>query len=100
MVSVTADLNPTENVWTILKNVVSQKQPLKDVKHLKKVIKQAWKMMDEDKSLLKRMMASIPKRVEAMLKIDGGQVHKEDYPSSSGDGQAVVEYQYKVLLIY
>ena len=86
MASVTADLYPIENVWSILKNAVSKKQPLKDVKHLKKVIKQAWKMMDEDKSLQERMMASIPKRVEAMLEIDGDQVHKEDYPSSSGDG--------------
>ena len=43
-------------------------------------------MMDEDKSFLKSMMASITKRVEAMLNINGGEVHKENYPSSSGDG--------------
>ena len=85
MASVTADLYPIENVWSILKNAASKKQPFRDVKHLKKVIK-AWKMMDKDKSFLKSMMASIPKRVEAMLEIDGDQVHKEDYPSSSGDG--------------
>ena len=86
MASMTADLYPIENVWSILKDEVAKQQPLKDVKELKKVIKQAWRKLDRDKPLLKKMMASIPERVKAMVQIGGNQVHKGDYPSSSGDG--------------
>ena len=86
MASMTADLYPIENVWYILKDEVAKQQPLKDVKELKKVIKQAWRKLDRDKPLLKKMMASIPERVKAMVQIGGNQVHKGDYPSSSGDG--------------
>ena len=80
MASMTADLYPIENVWSIIKNQVSKKTPLKDLKELKKVIKQAWRKLDKDKPMLRRMMASIPKRLEAMVQMGGAQVHREDYP--------------------
>ena len=35
------DLNPIENLWTLMKNKVSQKQPTSDAE-LVKVIKEVW----------------------------------------------------------
>ena len=85
MASCTADLYPIENVWSILKAEVSKKQPILDVKQLKKIITHKWREMNRDKDLMKRMIGSVPRRVEAMLKLKGNQVHKSDYASPDGD---------------
>ena len=71
MASTTAVLYHIENLWAILKYEVCKKKPIEDLPHLKKVIRTKWKEMDKDKPPLKRMMASIPKRVEAMVELDG-----------------------------
>ena len=76
MNSCTADLYPIENVWSILKAEVSKKQPILDVKQLKKIITHKWREMNRDKDLMKRKIGSVPRRVEAMLKLKGDQVHK------------------------
>ena len=46
---------------------------------LKRKIILAWREIDADKELCKRMMASIPKRLEAVIKKNGAQITKEDY---------------------
>ena len=41
--------------------------------------------MNRDTDLMKRIIGSVPSRVEAMLKLKGDQVHKSDYASPDGD---------------
>ena len=85
MASVTADLYPIENLRSILKSEVYKKKPIKDLPHLNRILKQKRKEIDDDEPLLKKMMASIPARVEAMLELDGSQVHISDYSGQMGD---------------
>lgn len=79
MASCTADLLPIENIWSLIKSDVAKNQPIKDLPHLKRVITKKWRSLNNDKDLLKRMMASLPNRLEAMIRLKGQQVHKEDY---------------------
>ena len=73
--------------WKILlKDEVSKKAPVKDLKMLKRIIRKKWKEVHADKDLLKRMIASVPARVEAMIKLNGVQVHKSDYEKKKGSG--------------
>ena len=41
-----------------------------------------------DKVFLKKMISSVPARVEAMVKLEGAQVHKSDYQKISGAGDS------------
>ena len=66
------------NLWSILKSGVAKKQPAKDVKSLKLIIKNEWREVDKDKLLLMRMIHSITMRVEAMLTVGGAQVLKDE----------------------
>ena len=68
---------------SILKDEVCRKKPIKDLPHLKRVLKNKWKKIDQDKAILRRMMSTFP--VQAMLELDGAQVHKLDYSVPRGD---------------
>ncbi len=46
---------------------------------LKRVITKVWQEMDEDKELCKRLMLFIPKRLQAVIDVDGRQINKKDY---------------------
>ena len=67
-----------ENVWAIVKDRVKAKEP-KNKAQLKRVITSVWKEIDMDKGLCKRLMQSIPARLEAVIAKEGRQVRKEDY---------------------
>ena len=84
MASHTADLYPIENLWSILKDEVSRKAPIKDVKQLKNIIRKKWREVHADKDLCKRMIAS----VQAMVRLKGVQVHKSDYEAKNGSGDS------------
>lgn len=73
-----ADIYPIENVWSIVKTKVDEKN-ITSLAHLKREITSAWKEIDQDKELCKKMMASIPKRLESLIKKRGGQIFKTDY---------------------
>ena len=73
-----ADIWPIENVWAIVKDRVKAEEP-KDKAALKRVIKKVWKEINLDKVLCKKLMKSIPDRLEAVISVDGRQVRKEDY---------------------
>ena len=73
-----ADIWPIENVWAIVKDRVKAEEP-KDKAALKRVIKKVWKEINLDKVLCKKLMKSIPARLEAVISVDGRQVRKEDY---------------------
>ena len=88
MASHTADLYPIENLWSILKDEVAKKAPVKDIGHLKRIIAKKWMELNNDKVFLKKMISSVPARVEAMVKLEGAQVHKSDYQKISGAGDS------------
>ena len=63
------DLNPIENLWSILKDKVSEKQPT-SAKMLEQAIKEVWvrELSNECQSLVE----SMPRRLEAVIKAKGG----------------------------
>ena len=85
MACCTADLYPIENIWSILKAEVSKKAPIENTTQLKKIITTKWRELHRDKELMKRMIASVPRKIEAMIKLKGDQVHKADYAGPKGD---------------
>ena len=68
-----ADLYPIENHWSILKDEVAKKAPVKDIGHLKRIIAKKWMELNNDKVFLKKMISSVPARVGAMVKLEGAQ---------------------------
>ena len=73
-----ADVWPIENVWSIVKDRVMEKNP-QTKNQLKFVIRQVWREVDRDKAMCRRLIASIPKRLQAVIKVEGDQIRKSDY---------------------
>ena len=73
-----ADFWLIENVWAMIKGKIASK-PTNTLKQLKKEIIIAWKEIDSDKDLCRRLINSMPKRAEAIIKKNGSQVYKDDY---------------------
>ena len=73
-----ANFWPIENVWSIVKSKIASKTT-KTLQQLKKEIIIAWKEIDSDKDLCRKLVNSIPKRAEAIIKKNGSQVYKDDY---------------------
>ena len=64
------DLNPIENLWMLLKNKVSVKQPT-NAKSLVTAIKEIWtKKISAE--YCKKLTESMPQRIEAVLRSRGG----------------------------
>jgi transposase len=65
------DLNPIENLWYYIKNLITQqKHRIKNTKEMREALKQVWPQIDP-KFLLK-LCDSVPRRWEACLKNNGG----------------------------
>ena len=64
------DLNPIENLWTILKNKVSEGQP-NNAKMLEQAIKEVW-VRDISLAYCRNLVESMPRRLEAVIKAKGG----------------------------
>ena len=64
------DLNPIENLWTILKNKVSERQPT-NAKMLEQAIKEVW-VRDISSAYCQNLVESMPRRLEAVIKAKGG----------------------------
>ena len=64
------DLNPIENLWTILKNKVSERQPT-NAKMLEQAIKEVW-VRDISPAYCRNLVESRPRRLEAVIKAKGG----------------------------
>ena len=64
------DLNPNENLWTILKNKVSERQPT-DANILEQAIKEVW-VRDISPAYCRNLVESMPRRLEAVIKAKGG----------------------------
>ena len=64
------DLNPIENLWAKMKNLVAEKQP-SGGKALIETIKKVWvKRISAD--YCNSLMASMPHRLQAAIKVKGG----------------------------
>ena len=72
-----ADCWPIENVWSILGQRVKERKPTAE--NHKQIIIEEWQRMDRDKPLCRKMMKSIPKRFDAVRRLRGRQIRKEDY---------------------
>ena len=64
------DLNPIENLWTNMKNKVSEKQPLSGAE-LVKAIKEVW-VKEISKEYCQSLIESMPRRIKAVIKNRGG----------------------------
>ena len=64
------NLNPIENLWTNMKNKVSEKQPLSGAE-LVKAIKEVW-VKEKSKEYCQSLIESMPKRIKAVIKNRGG----------------------------
>jgi len=65
------DLNPIENIWKLLKdNIQKQKNFPKTVDELKTALSEEWSKFDV--SILRKVVDSMPQRIEAALDAKGG----------------------------
>ena len=64
------DLNPIENLWSILKDKVSKKQPT-SAKMLEQAIKEVW-VRELSNEYCQSLVESMPRRLEAVIKAKGG----------------------------
>ena len=73
-----ADVWPIENVWAVVKDKVKESEPV-NKEALRKVIIMCWREINADKSLLARLMFSIPRRLQAVISNDGNQIRPNEY---------------------
>ena len=64
------DSNPIENLWTILRDKVSEKQPA-NTKELEEAIKAVW-VLELSAEYCRSLMKSMPRRLEAVNKAKRG----------------------------
>ena len=73
-----ADFWPIENIWAILKLKIV-KINICNLAQLKREISKAWREMDADKELCRRMMRSMHQRASAIIQKEDNQIFKNDY---------------------
>ena len=64
------DMNPIENLWTVLKDKVSEKQPTSAME-LETAIKEVW-ASELSAEYCRSLVESMPRRLEAVIKAKGG----------------------------
>ena len=74
----TADIWPVENVWGMIKSKISKKK-CENKDDLKKELVKSWRELDSNKDLCRRLVGSIPKRLEAVVMKSGRQIFKSDH---------------------
>ena len=67
-----------ENVWAILKQDLD-KVEIKEIKSLRRELKRSWCQISQDKELCKRLLSFIPKRLQTVVRKEGGQIFISDY---------------------
>jgi hypothetical protein len=70
------DVWPIENIWSIIEMELMKKD-YQDLNQVKNEIKKIWKNFDIN--LCAKMMSSIPRRLEAVIKNQGRRILKGDY---------------------
>ena len=74
-----------ENLWSILKDHAAKKGPHKDVDALKKCLNKKWRELSYDLNWCEHMIASMPKRMELVVALNGDQIHKAPKAAAAGD---------------
>ena len=69
-----ADLNPIENVWTIMKTDMDTMAPPHNLKMLEDNIKLAWSRLSP--GILENLYNGMPNRVKRCIKLHGGYIAK------------------------
>lgn len=64
------DLNPIENLWSIMKSEISTKHPIKNLDSMKANVLEAWESVPTEK--LEHLAASMPERIQAVITAKGG----------------------------
>ena len=77
------DLNPIENVWSWMK-VQLRETKLTNLEELKVEIKKLWVLRMDDSPYLKKLVESVPDRIQEVILRDGNVTH----------------YQWKLCVIY
>ncbi|KAI6652940.1 Transposable element tc3 transposase [Oopsacas minuta] len=67
------DLNPIENLWSILKDSVSQMENVTKLDHLISQAKKAWESIDP--KILENLVASMPNRIRSVIECDGDYIN-------------------------
>ena len=68
------DLNPIENLWSILKDKVSKMENVTKIEDLIFQVKKAW--ADIDPQILENLVASMPSRIQPVIDRDGDYIGK------------------------
>ena len=68
------DLNPIENLWSILKQRLDELPQSNNLENLKKSLKMAWSNIDP--SCLENLVAGMPNRIRKRLELEGGYIGK------------------------
>ena len=62
-----ADIWPVENLWGILQQRVKVREPTSK-EELRRYIEEEWSKIDDDKAMCRRLIASIPKRLQVSMR--------------------------------
>ena len=66
------DLNPIENVWSIMQDSLDQQEPATSLGQLERPLKKAWREISAD--TLHNLVASMPSRIHTCARLRGGYV--------------------------
>ena len=67
-----ADMNPIENAWDLLKFEMGKLPTATSREQLKERIQEAWANLGKRKDVIKNLCDSMARRIEALVKADGG----------------------------
>ena len=67
------DLNPIENVWKLLKDVVEKRRRPKNYEDMYLVLESEWKAISQSK--LEALVATMPQRIKDVIAASGGSTH-------------------------
>jgi transposase len=66
------DLNPVENVWRIMKDIIEKQEP-NNMNNFNTAIANVWDKLSTE--LLKALIESMSKRIEECIAADGGKIN-------------------------
>ena len=68
------DLNPIENLWSILQDKLNEMKPSTNLKQLAENLKSSWR--DINPSILDNLVAGMPAHIETCMRLKGGYIGK------------------------
>ena len=68
------DLNPIENIWSIVQDKIDRMKPAVNVDGLEKMLENAWASIDPD--ILERLYLGMPMRIQKCIELSGDYIGK------------------------